>query len=101
MARLLTLSIAYVSIICKQGEIMEEEIKTTGDLYLASAYLALSFELTSINRNDPKHMRFTFLGETKEELDEIETKWINRNLVVNAVDFAEAIKRMKSIIHST
>lgn len=79
----------------------EKESKTTGDLYLASAYLALSFELSGVNRDDPRHMRFTFLGKSKEELDEIENKWINRNLVVNAVDFAEAIKRMKSIIHST
>ena len=78
-----------------------EASKITGDLYLAAAYLALNFELTDINRDDPKHMRFAFIGETKEELNEIENKWINRNLVVNAVDFAEAIKRMKSIIHST
>jgi hypothetical protein len=82
----------------------------TSDVYLASACLALGYKLETVNRTDPRHMQFEFssqiqtgaLGElSKLELDEVEVKWANRSLTVNAFDFAEAIKRMKSIIHSS
>ena len=82
----------------------------TSDVYLASACLALGYKLETVNRTDPHHMQFEFsstiqtgaLGElSKLELDEVEVKWANRSLLVNAFDFAEAIKRMKSIIHSS
>jgi len=82
----------------------------TSDVYLASACLALGYKLETVNRTDPRHMQFEFsstiqtgaLGElSKLELDEVEVKWANRSLLVNAFDFAEAIKRMKSLIHSS
>lgn len=83
---------------------------STSDVYLASACLALGYKLETVNRTDPRHMQFEFsseiqtgtLGELlKLELDEVEVKWANRSLIVNAFDFAEAIKRMKSVIHSS
>lgn len=82
----------------------------TSDVYLASACLALGYKLETVNRTDPRHMRFEFssefqtgtLGElSKLELSEVEVRWANRSLIVNAFDFAEAIKRMKSVIHSS
>lgn len=82
----------------------------TSDVYLAAALLALKFPLERINRADPRHMVFEFstpilsgnLSEmTVIGLTDVETRWANRTLTVNAFDFAEAIKRMKSIIHSS
>ena len=81
----------------------------TSDVYLAAACLALGYKLETVNRTDPRHMQFEFaspiqtgtLGELSQlELDVIEVEWANRSLLVNAFDFAEAIKRMKSVIHS-
>lgn len=85
----------------------------TSDVYLAAAFLSLGFVLEKVNRADPRHMIFEFsnptpisvtgnLGELiRQELVTVETMWANRVLTVNAFDFAEAIKRMKSIIHSS
>jgi len=83
---------------------------TTSDVYLASACLALGYKLETVDRKDPRHMKFEFsetgfqsenLPSVLPLLDSIETQWANRTLTVNAFDFAEAIKRMKSIIHSS
>jgi len=83
---------------------------TTSDVYLASACLALGYKLETVDRKDPRHMKFEFVGNlrtgelgnmVKNSLEDIETEWANRTLVVNAFDFSEAIKRMKSIIHSS
>ena len=82
----------------------------TSDVYLSAALLALGYKLESINRKDPRHIVFEFavptggnLGDTVKmySLSAIETMWANRTLTVNAFDFAEAIKRMKSLIHSS
>lgn len=90
---------------------MQEKIDMkTSDVYLAAALLALGYRLSEIDRTDPRHMIFSFtlVAETGElgiiaraGLKEIETEWANRSLTVNAFDFAEAIKRMKSLIHSS
>lgn len=81
----------------------------TSDVYLASALLALGYKLEGVDRTDPRHMVFEFVGQInsgvlgelyKVSIDEIETQWANRQLTINAFDFSEAIKRMKSLIHS-
>lgn len=81
----------------------------TSDIYLAATLLALGYRLERVDRKDPRHMRFEFvpqirtggLGDlAKAGMDEVETQWANRTLMVNAFDQAEAIKRMKSLIHS-
>ena len=81
----------------------------TSDVYLSAALLALGYKLEKVDRKDPRHMIFEFIGQInsgvlgelyKVSIDEIETQWANRTLTVNAFDFAEAIKRMKSLIHS-
>lgn len=84
-------------------------MKTT-DVYLAATLLALGYKLENVDRKDPRHMKFEFglpvktggLGELAHAgLLDVETQWANRTLMVNAFDQAEAIKRMKSIIHSS
>lgn len=73
-----------------------EEFQTK-DLYLAAAILALKAgTLEDVDRHDRRHMRFLFAGK---DLDRVEAKWINRALVVNAADFADGVRKMKSIIH--
>jgi hypothetical protein len=84
----------------------------TSDVYFASALLSKNYKLCEVDRTDPRHMVFFFdygdksnLGQVhdsvlQENIDTIETQWVNRSLQVNAFDFAEAIKRMKSLIHS-
>lgn len=84
----------------------------TSDVYLSAALLALGYKLESIDRKDPRHMIFSFTDTDKsgwsdlqkalhvEDISLVETQWANRSLTVNAFDFAEAIKRMKSLIHS-
>lgn len=101
----------------------------TTDIYLAAALMSLGAKLDNVNRDDPRHMEFamemepqplTFdsqilrngLGETKVvkasdaiaaplvDLKNYEKQWMNGELMVNAVKFAEAIKRMKSVVHS-
>lgn len=82
----------------------------TSDVYLSAALLALGYKLEKVDRKDPRHMVFEFVGNIrtgnlgeviKNSLEDVETQWANRTLVVNAFDFAEAIKRMKSLIHSS
>lgn len=92
----------------------------TSDVYLSAALLALNFRLEKVDRKDPRHMVFEFSDKTRTPLQEVrlstedgkiclsdnfisdvETMWANRTLTVNAFDFAEAIKRMKSLIHSS
>lgn len=88
----------------------------TSDVYLSAALLALGYKLVATDRKDPRHMVFEFdvepatdivdnLGSVKRDkekhnLSVVETAWVNRTLSVNAFDFAESIKRMKSLIHS-
>jgi hypothetical protein len=83
----------------------------TSDVYLAAALLALGYSLEKVDRTDPRHMVFEFLRATPQgniggtveryTIQTVETRWANRSLIVNAFDFAEAIKRMKSLIHSS
>lgn len=84
----------------------------TSDVYLAAACLALGYKLEIVDRTDPRHMKFEFaekdtplstlhINGVTSGLEYIENQWANRSLVVNGWDFAEAIKRMKSIIHSS
>lgn len=88
-------------------------MKQTTDVYFGAALLALGYKLEEVDRKDPRHMKFLFGGKptgnlgtlhediTQENLDVLEASWANRSLMVNGWDFAEAIKRMKSVIHSS
>lgn len=79
-------------VVSKSEELM------TKDLYLAAAILALKVgTLESVDRRDRRHMKFLFAGK---DLDRVEADWINRALVVNAADYADGIRKMKSTIHA-
>lgn len=89
----------------------------TTDIYLAAALMSLGAKLDKVNRDDPRHMEFAMslpvpefaspvLASATEpvkvqaSLDIYEKQWQNGELLVNAVKFSEAIKRMKSVVHS-
>lgn len=95
------------------------DTKRTTDIYLASAFSALGAKLEDVDKSDPKHMVFEFslnkpvfvsgaLSQISTEnvvagtltLGDIETQWVNKCLLVNAVEYAEAIKRLKSVVHT-
>lgn len=87
---------------------------STTDIYLAAALMSLGAKLDKVNREDPRHMEFqmqmtppTFqspvlaeASKVEANLETYEKQWQNGDLLVNAVKFAEAIKRMKSVVHT-
>ena len=87
-------------------------MKKTTDLYLAAAFLALGAKLENVNRDDPRHMEFSFEpslnifnsevlnSATKLDLDAIETQWTNSELMVNATAYKDAIQKMKRVVHT-
>ena len=95
--------------------------KSTTSIYFAAALLSLGAKLEKTDRTDPRHMEFYFSSPMRPasmevsssgsinlpfkqvptmDLDKLETEWVNKSLNVNAFDYAEAIQRMKSIVHS-
>lgn len=87
-------------------------MKRTTDVYFAATLLALGWKLDQVDRKDPRHMVFEFVGKPsnlgtvqedidQQNLDTLETQWANKTLMVNGWEQAEAIKRMKSLIHSS
>lgn len=92
---------------------MTKKLSSTKTLGLAAAWASLGANYESVDRTDPKHQEFTFspkavssgelgiaLSLPIQDLDFIEAQWVNKNLVVNAVDYYDALQRMKSLIHS-
>lgn len=86
-------------------------MKSTRDIYLAACWLALGAKLEKTDKKDPRHMEFLFtpkkMGETgilaeisSLDLDKIEMDWANGCVMVNAVQYKEALQRMKAVIHS-
>ena len=73
---------------------------STKDLYLSAALLSLGASLINIDRTDPKHMEFQFVSDSSLDLKSIELEWTNKTLECNAASFAEAIRRMKALVHS-
>ncbi len=94
--------------------------KITTDIYFAAALLALGAKLDRTDKSDPRHMEFHFSAPATTtgtvnlttnaapvistipalDLDRLETEWVNKSMKINAFEFAEAIKRMKSVVHS-
>ena len=87
-------------------------MRGTKSLGIAAAWSALGATYEKSDRTDPKHIEFFFsprvastgalkeLGIPTQDLDKIESDWVNRTLVVNAVEFYDALQRLKTIIHS-
>lgn len=78
-------------------EIISEKL-VTKDLYFAAALLANKLGvLEKVDKADKRHMRFYFSGA---RLSTLEFDWANRQFPVNGPDYADGIRRMKSIIHA-
>ena len=87
-------------------------MKSTKDLYLAACYMALGAKYEKTDKTDKRHMAFHFSpkqlfhsGTLKDivydqDLDGIETEWANGVVMVNAVQYKDALQRLKAIIHS-
>lgn len=73
-----------------------EKIVTT-NFYLASAFISLGHSISNLDRTDPKHIKFEF--DANSELCDIQKTWDDKSLMVNARDFAEAIREVKMKIH--
>ena len=88
-------------------------MKSTKDIYLAACYMALGAKYERTDKSDRRHMAFYFspkpLFETGvlavnelggQDLDKIETDWANGCVLVNAIQYKDALQRLKAIIHS-
>jgi hypothetical protein len=93
------------------------KMKSTKDLYLAACYMALGAKYEKSDKTDKRHIVFYFtpkpLFETgvlaegtenapipAQDLDKIESDWANGCVLVNAIQYKDALQRLKSIIHS-
>lgn len=85
----------------------------TADFYLAAAVMALGAEYDSADKSDPRRMIFYFVipedkalleqyfGTYKFDFQSVEREWVNGALQVNAQRYANSVKTLKSIIHSS
>lgn len=96
---------------------MKDKIETT-DIYLSAALLALGARLDSVDKTDPRHMKFTIISNVPKfssdalskafengslpiiDLEYYEREWVNGSLMINAVRYKNAIQQMKSSVHS-
>ena len=86
-----------------------------GDMYFAATLLAYGAELVGMDREDPRHQKFQFVGEIeqifvlekgskvilrieKPSFDDIKTKFIGRTLMLPP-EYVDAIRRIKAAIH--
>lgn len=100
--------------------------KATTDIYFAAVLLASGAKLEKTDRTDPRHMVFHFSSplrplppalsgssggavdavtlvlkqEPTVDLEKLEVEWVNQSLSINAYQLCEAVKRMKSIVHT-
>lgn len=88
--------------------------KQIGDMYLAAALSAYGAEISSIDRTNPKRLKFGFIGGIKEifiyksvvptriespSLEDVEIHYANETLMFPP-DYPDAIRRIKTLIHS-
>ena len=82
----------------------------TSSIDLAASLLSLKYELVKVDRTDPRRMEFHFepqvrTGELGElgivGMENIKYQLANKTLVLNAQDTFDAMRRLKSIIHSS
>lgn len=92
-------------------------MNSTKDIYLAACWLSLGARHERTDKTDTRHMEFFFspkpLFETgvivsenmenppAQDLDKIERDWVNGCVMVNAVQYKDALQRLKAVIHST
>lgn len=73
------------------------EQKTTDNIYLAAAYLTLGARYVEKDTHNPSKVKFIFTGLDFEEID---YQWHCRKLMVNARDYAESVREIKSELHA-
>ena len=73
-------------------------IFATHDLACAASLIVCGFELISLNRNDPRKIKFIFRSE--EKIHETVKKFWDGNLKVDAQSYFNAVKRIKNQIYS-
>ena len=71
---------------------------STHDLACAGSLIVCGFELVSLNRSDPRKIKFIFRSEDK--IRETVKKFWDGNLKVDAQGYFNAIKRLKNQIYS-
>jgi hypothetical protein len=75
----------------------------TRNIYEVAALLSCGATVVKVDREDKQHQEFTLCYDGEEEhpkLREFQLGFQSDTLMVNASKFAEAIRKMKSIIHS-
>lgn len=70
----------------------------TRDLYYASYLQASGLEMLRTDP-DPDGRRFQFVFRADADLQELKQEWINCTGLVNAQDYAQAIRTLKSLVH--
>lgn len=77
---------------------------------LAASLMACGYELVGVDKTDVKRMEFSFepkiktgnLGELGQaSMEEVKLQLVNKTLMVNAQDILDAMRRLKSVIHSS
>lgn len=71
------------------------EIRTI-DLYVA-AFLALHLDMDRIDKTNPAKKVFVFL-DPDEEAGPLLNSWDNRSAEVNATDYADSLRNLKSAV---
>lgn len=81
-------------------------MKTTKNIYLAAVFLCIGAILKEVKKDDLRHQEFVFEMYDRDGniaigvLDKVEIDYANKQVMVNAADYREALQRMKSVVHS-
>ena len=73
------------------------ETKSTSNIYLAAALLSRSYELVEIDREDPRHIKFTFSGDN---LGQAFIDWMNKQFMGNLCEYSTCLQRVMQEIHT-
>ena len=71
----------------------------TCDLYLAAFFLSTGAKMSSHDR-DPRSRRVYFIFEKNPMLQELKVNYFSRQAKVEALNFADNIKSLKSLCHN-
>jgi len=73
------------------------ETTSTSNFYLAAVYLCTGERLIDTDRDDPRHIKFVFA--VTPELEKVQQEWDDKSLIINAREYADAIREIKLKIH--